>query len=120
MSWIDDYDKKNPYRTIEERCSVHQNSPAWEDANRPEIVTFITDDGQEWGFHFIKIESIQYIPSKGECRITWKPGMIVITGPKAKDCKNQFSLHEANTIKAAAPDISSVAFIPSRKKEQED
>src|SRR5438132_4535574 len=100
MSWIDDYDKENPYRTIEQRCSVHQNSLAWEDSDRPEIVTFIADDGQESGFHFTKIESIQYIPCKQECRITWKSGVIVITGPKAKDCRNQFSRHEANMIKA--------------------
>lgn len=110
MSLIDEYDRARPYRTLEQRCSAHQTSPAWEDADRPPIPTFICDDGNEWSVPFVKIDSLHLLGD--ELVVAWKPGTISIKGPKVREFRDQFARHEANAAKADGKDILAITFLP--------
>ena len=87
------------------------NRPAcWESEHEP-VITFFTDDGDEWGFPFFGLLAAQYTPRDQTLALQWQGSQVRIQGPRAHDFFRAFAKGSATGIKANGADILSVELI---------
>jgi len=87
------------------------NRPAcWESEHEP-VITFFTDDGDEWGFPFFGLLAAQYTPRDQTLALQWQGSQVRIQGPRARDFFRAFAKGSATGIKANGADILSVELI---------
>ena len=84
-----------------------QSSFPWEE-HQAEIVRFWTDSGDCWGFLFHHVSGTCYSAKEQRLLIDGPVGTIVVAGPNALECFEQFSNHRATLIRADGKDILSV------------
>ena len=94
----------------------------WESEHEP-VITFFTDDGDEWGFPFFGLLAAQYTPRNQTLALQWQGAQVRIQGPRARDFFIAFAKGSATGIKANGADILSVQLIqppspplPTRRK----
>jgi hypothetical protein len=77
------------------------------------VITFFTDDGDEWGFPFFGLLVAQYTPRDQTLALQWQGAQVRIQGPRARDFFLAFAKGSATGIKANGADILSVQLIQS-------
>jgi hypothetical protein len=85
-------------------------APCWESEHEP-VITFFTDDGDEWGFPFFGLLAAQYTPRNQTLALQWQGAQVRIQGPRARDFFTAFAKGSATGIKANDVDILSVLLI---------
>ena len=87
-------------------------APCWESEHEP-VITFFTDNGDEWGFPFFGLLAAQYTPRDQTLALQWQGAQMRIQGPRARDFFTAFAKGSATGIKANGADILSVQLIQS-------
>jgi hypothetical protein len=91
---------------------AEEEEKAWETRNKPEMVSFYTDDGDCWSVQFSRIVSVHQIAGDGQVVIDCgELGVFFVIGPKALEFHNEFRDHQATNIKADAVTILSVTLV---------
>jgi hypothetical protein len=83
---------------------------AWETCDKPEMVSFYTDDGDCWSVLWVKLGSVHYIAADGQVTIDCELGTFFVIGPKAVEFHNEFRDHKASKLKADGQGIVSVSL----------
>ena len=87
-------------------------APCWESEHEP-VITFATDNGDEWGFPFFGLLAAQYTPRNQTLVLQWQGAQVRIQGPRALDFYTAFAKGSATGIKANGADILSVQLLQS-------
>ena len=68
-------------------------APCWESEHEP-VITFFTDDGDEWGFPFFGLLAAQYTPRDQTLALQWQGAQVRIQGPRTRDFFIAFAKRE--------------------------
>ena len=86
------------------------NRPACWEAEHEPAITFLTDDGDVWGFPFFGLLAAQYTARNQTLALQWQDAQVRIRGPRARDF-TAFAKGSATGVKANGADIFSVQLI---------
>ena len=80
-------------------------APCWESEHEP-VITFFTDNGDEWGFPFFGLLAAQYTPRNQTLALQWQGAQVRIQGPRAHAFFMAFAKGSATGIKANGEEIT--------------
>src|ERR1700686_3304423 len=75
------------------------------------IITFCTNDGDEWGFRIFGLLAADCKPRDQRLALQWQGAQVRIQGPRTRDFFMAFAKGSATGIKANGEDILSVEVI---------
>src|SRR5271166_1900021 len=59
-------------------------APCWESEHEP-VITFFTENGDEWGFPFFGLLAAQYTPRDQTLALQWQGAQVRVQGPRTRD-----------------------------------
>jgi hypothetical protein len=83
--------------TLRELGTRPRRSQAWEPGS-PEIVRFITDEGASYGFLWHALIFGANVPEHETLFLQYATGNVIITGPKAEECWEDFTQRNATSV----------------------
>src|SRR5580704_11062685 len=90
--------------------TLASRAACWESEHEP-VITFLTDDGDVWGFPFFGLLAAQYTARNQTLALQWQGAQVRIQGPRARDFFTAFAKGSATGVKANGADILSVQLI---------
>ena len=110
---------EKPFTSLREKYGIPEPSEAWELSPGKPIIRFWLGERKCIGVAFQKVASILYEEDKLAVNAEGI-GTFLLEGPKVLKLFEQLASHHVSAVKVDKKDLLSIAFIPRKKKEQEE